>query len=40
MLAAGERRPDVPAEVAHHLGVCPECLEEFEALLDAALAEG
>lgn len=30
----GELR-ELSADVAHHLRICPECLEEFEALLSA-----
>lgn len=37
--AAGRPAPDGSELVTHHLTVCPECREEFEALV-AALREG
>lgn len=37
--AAGEPPPPGSELVAHHLDICPECREEFEALV-AALRAG
>lgn len=37
--AAGRPPPDGSELVAHHLDVCPECREEFDALV-AALRAG
>ncbi len=34
-LASGQAAPTSNADVLHHLKVCPECLEEFEALYEA-----
>ena len=33
--AAGSPAPEGSDRVAHHLSLCPECREEFEALLAA-----
>lgn len=39
-LAAGAPAPAGSELVAHHLSICPECREEFSALLAALLAAG
>ncbi len=37
---SGQDAATLLPEVSHHLGQCPECKEVYEALLEAAQAEG
>ena len=38
-IAAGERPPEGYEDLLHHLQICPECLEEFDALYEAYRSE-